>query len=157
MLKSPQCFTDRATASHTYTLLTLEEEKYFPNMSSDVDRMDIRHNWDMLMPRELSPLSTLRYFANCATVGSGSVAIPDYEQYPMLGKPITNDPIRTGPLFEASWTHALHCVGFSILFETFRTNNLIAILLGRHLPSASGQQQVRVRWREKRLPCRTLL
>jgi hypothetical protein len=28
----------------------------------------------------------------------------------MLGKPITDDPIRSGPLFEASWTHALHCV-----------------------------------------------
>jgi hypothetical protein len=39
-------------ASHTYTLLTLEEEKYFPNMTSDVDRMAIRHNWDMLMPRK---------------------------------------------------------------------------------------------------------
>jgi hypothetical protein len=38
-------------ASHTYTLLTLEEEKYFPNMSSDINRMEIRHNWDMLMPR----------------------------------------------------------------------------------------------------------
>jgi hypothetical protein len=40
-------------ASHTYTLLTLEEEKYFPNMSSDINRMEIRHNWDMLMPRKL--------------------------------------------------------------------------------------------------------
>jgi hypothetical protein len=38
-------------ASHKYTLLTLEEEKYFPNMSSDANRMEIRHNWDMLMPR----------------------------------------------------------------------------------------------------------
>ncbi|KAN0122943.1 protein of unknown function (DUF3328) domain containing protein [Hyaloscypha variabilis] len=83
--------------SHTYTLLTLEEEKYFPNMSSDINRMEIRHNWDMLMP-----------------LGSGSVAIPDYEQYPMLGKPITTDPIRTGPLFEASWTHALHCLYYSV-------------------------------------------
>jgi hypothetical protein len=44
--------TKSAAASHTYTLLTLEEEKYFPNMSSDANRMDIRHNWDMLMPRK---------------------------------------------------------------------------------------------------------
>lgn len=129
LLKTSHCVTNCATASHTYTLLTLEEEKYFPNMSSDVDRMETRHNWDMLMPRELPPLSTLRYFANYATVGSGSVAIPDYEQYPMLGKPITNDPIRTGPLFEASWTHALHCVGVSILIQTFCTNYITAILL----------------------------
>ena len=28
----------------------------------------------------------------------------------MLGNPIDDDPIRTGPIFEASWTHALHCV-----------------------------------------------
>jgi len=83
--------------SHKYTLLTLEEEKYFPNMSSDADRMDIRHNWDMLMP-----------------LGSGSVAIPDYKQHPMLGKPIMDDPIRSGPLFEASWTHALHCLYYSV-------------------------------------------
>lgn len=28
----------------------------------------------------------------------------------MLGKPISDDPIRSGPIYEASWTHALHCV-----------------------------------------------
>jgi hypothetical protein len=99
-----------AAASHTYTLLTLEEEKYFPNMSSDVNRMAIRHNWDMLMPRKLCYLRRLTSNTNPLFVGSGSVSIPDYEQHPMLGKPITTDPIRTGPLFEASWTHALHCV-----------------------------------------------
>lgn len=43
-------------------------------------------------------------------VGSGSVLIPDYSDHPLLGQPITDDPIRFGPLFEASWTHALHCV-----------------------------------------------
>jgi len=79
-------------------------------MSSDADRMDIRHNWDMLMPRELPFFHIQEYYANQLLVGSGSVSIPDYEQHPMLGKPITTDPIRTGPLFEASWTHALHCV-----------------------------------------------
>jgi len=80
-------------------------------MSSDANRMDIRHNWDMLMPRKLlCILYILACVANEFSVGSGSVSIPDYEQHPMLGKPITTDPIRTGPLFEASWTHALHCV-----------------------------------------------
>jgi hypothetical protein len=44
------------------------------------------------------------------TVGSGSVSIPDYRNHPMLGEPIADDPLRSGPLFEASWTHALHCV-----------------------------------------------
>jgi hypothetical protein len=48
-------------------------------------------------------------------VGSGSVAIPDYKKYPMLGEPISDDPIRSGPIFEASWTHALHCVSFPFL------------------------------------------
>jgi hypothetical protein len=47
-------------ASHTYTLLTLEEDKYFPNMTSDVDRMAIRHNWDMLMPRKTLPPCSLQ-------------------------------------------------------------------------------------------------
>ena len=43
-------------------------------------------------------------------VGSGSVLIPDYRDHPLLGEPIIDDPLRSGPLFEASWTHALHCV-----------------------------------------------
>ncbi|QDS71425.1 hypothetical protein FKW77_003424 [Venturia effusa] len=46
-------------------------------------------------------------------IGSGSVSIPDYANHPMLGKPITDDPIRSGPIFEASWTHALHCLYYS--------------------------------------------
>lgn len=45
-------------------------------------------------------------------VGSGSVIIPNYADHPLLGQPITDDPIRSGPLFEASWTHALHCVSY---------------------------------------------
>lgn len=39
-------------AKHKYTLLVPDEGKFVPNMTSDVDRMDIRHNWDMLMPRK---------------------------------------------------------------------------------------------------------
>lgn len=100
-------------ASHKYTLLTLEEEKYFPNMTSDEDRMAIRHNWDMLMPRT-SPSPRPSLLTNTTTVGSGSVEIPDWEQHPMLGKPIVDDPIRTGALFEASWTHALHCLYYTV-------------------------------------------
>jgi hypothetical protein len=42
--------------SHKYTLLTQEEEKFIPNMTGDVNRMEVRKNWDMLMPRK-SPLS----------------------------------------------------------------------------------------------------
>lgn len=38
--------------SHKYTLLTPEEEKFVPNMSTDANRMEIRRNWDMLMPRK---------------------------------------------------------------------------------------------------------
>ncbi|UKZ91491.1 uncharacterized protein TrAFT101_006468 [Trichoderma asperellum] len=83
--------------SHTYTLLKPEEDKYVPNMTSNDNRMEIRKNWDMLMP-----------------LGSGSVLIPDYLDHPLLGKPITDDPIRSGPLFEASWTHALHCLYYSV-------------------------------------------
>ena len=49
------------------------------------------------------------------SVGSGSVSIPDYHKYPLLGEPIADDPARSGPLFEASWTHALHCVSFTHL------------------------------------------
>jgi hypothetical protein len=57
LLKLSRSTANLAVASHKYTLLTLEEEKYFPNMSSDANRMDIRHNWDMLMPREYFALS----------------------------------------------------------------------------------------------------
>lgn len=42
--------------SHTYTLLTTEEDKFMPNMTSDDDRMAIRKNWDMLMPCKFSVL-----------------------------------------------------------------------------------------------------
>ena len=46
-----------ALVSHKYTLLTPDEEKFVPNMTSNDNRMEIRHNWDMLMPRKLQ-LST---------------------------------------------------------------------------------------------------
>ncbi|ETR96957.1 hypothetical protein M419DRAFT_92860 [Trichoderma reesei RUT C-30] len=85
------------TLSHTYTFLKPEEDKFIPNMTSNDNRMEIRRNWDMLMP-----------------LGSGSVLIPDYMNHPLLGNPITDDPIRSGPLFEASWTHALHCLYYSV-------------------------------------------
>ncbi|EHL02090.1 hypothetical protein M7I_2046 [Glarea lozoyensis 74030] len=78
---------------HKWTLLTPNGDKFVPNMTTDENRMEIRHNWDMLMP-----------------LGSGSVEINNYKDYPKLGKPIVDDPIRNGSLFEASWTHALHCV-----------------------------------------------
>lgn len=90
---------DGKPESHKYTLLKGEEEKFFPNMTSDADRMTIRKNWDMLMP-----------------LGSGTVEIADWESHPMLGKPITDDPIRNGSIYEASWTHALHCVGSPVPF-----------------------------------------
>ncbi|TVY26081.1 hypothetical protein LHYA1_G004311 [Lachnellula hyalina] len=83
--------------THKYTLLTPDEEKFVPNMSSNDNRMEIRKNWDMLMP-----------------LGSGTVEIPDYKQHPMLGKPIVDDPIHSGAIFEASWTHALHCLYYTV-------------------------------------------
>lgn len=79
--------------SHSYEYLRFEPEKYFPNASSNANRAEIRHNWDMLMPK-----------------GSGTVAVPNYREHPLLGNPITDDPLRKGPVFEASWTHAIHCV-----------------------------------------------
>ena len=85
------------TLSHEYRYLKIEPEVYMPNMSSNVDRMEIRKKWDMLMP-----------------LGSGSVSIPNYRDHPLLGEPISDDPIRSGPLFEASWTHALHCLYYSV-------------------------------------------
>ncbi|OAG34714.1 hypothetical protein AYO21_11106 [Fonsecaea monophora] len=80
------------TTSHSYTFLKPDPDKFIPNMTSNDNRLEVRRNWDLLMP-----------------LGSGSVAIPDYRDHPLLGDPITDDPIRSGPLFEASWTHALHC------------------------------------------------
>jgi hypothetical protein len=57
--------------------------------------------------------------ANSFAVGSGSVAIPEYMNYPKLGQPITDDPIHSGPIFEASWTHALHCVCEPVHLHSF--------------------------------------
>jgi hypothetical protein len=105
--------------SHTYTYLKPEEDKYVPNMTSNDNRMEIRRNWDLLMPR-LSTISYRLFFKHfrsltesVQTVGSGSILVPDYEEHPLLGDPIIDDPIRSGPIFEASWTHALHCVSLS--------------------------------------------
>jgi hypothetical protein len=73
-------------------------------------------------------------------LGSGSVLIPDYKQHPMLGKPITDDPIRTGPIFEASWTHALHCVGFRLLRSDILSANILSsyITQSTHIISSSS-------------------
>lgn len=37
--------------SHTYTYLKPEVDKFIPNMTSNDNRMEIRRNWDLLMPR----------------------------------------------------------------------------------------------------------
>lgn len=79
--------------SHQLIHLTPQQDKYMPNMTSDIDRMAIRQNWNDLMP-----------------LGSGSVEIRNYKDYPLLGQPIDDDPDRTGSIYEAAWTHALHCV-----------------------------------------------
>lgn len=63
------------------------------------------------MPSKHAPCPRIIFLLIDHSVGSGSVSIPDYAQHPMLGKPIADDPIRSGPIYEASWTHALHCVG----------------------------------------------
>jgi hypothetical protein len=38
-------------ASHKYTLLMPNETAYVPDMTSDANRMEVRKNWDKLMPR----------------------------------------------------------------------------------------------------------
>ena len=81
------------TLSHTYNYLKPDTSTYVPNMTTNANRAEIRRNWDNLMP-----------------LGSGSVSIPEHISYPLLGNPITDDPLRSGPLYEASWTHSLHCL-----------------------------------------------
>jgi hypothetical protein len=44
--------SDFDPAKHKWTLLTPDGEKFVPNMTTDDNRMEIRHNWDMLMPRK---------------------------------------------------------------------------------------------------------
>lgn len=39
-------------ASHKWTLLTPDEEMFVPNMTTNDNRMEVRKNWDMLMPRK---------------------------------------------------------------------------------------------------------
>lgn len=51
------CLINYSIVSHTYTFLKPEEDKYVPNMTSNDNRMEIRKNWDMLMPRTYQPLS----------------------------------------------------------------------------------------------------
>ncbi|CAG8960095.1 hypothetical protein HYFRA_00010573 [Hymenoscyphus fraxineus] len=82
---------------HKWMNLLQQESKYIPNMDSDADRMEIRKNWDKLMP-----------------LGSGTVNIPEHLNYPKIGKPINDDPTHTGPIYEAAWTHALHCLYYTL-------------------------------------------
>lgn len=44
------------------------------------------------------------------------MTIPDFESHPLLGTPIMDDPLRAGinGLYEASWTHALHCLYYTV-------------------------------------------
>jgi hypothetical protein len=49
--------TNFRSASHKYSHLTLEKSLFVPNMTSDENRMEVRRNWDMLMPREQIPIS----------------------------------------------------------------------------------------------------
>ena len=77
---------------HKYMLLQPQEELYFPNISSNADRLEIRKRWDQLLP-----------------LGSGIVSIPEWKQDPFL-----NPPIADEPLYEASWTHALRCLYYSV-------------------------------------------
>lgn len=49
-------------ASHKWTLLTPDEEMFVPNMTTNDNRMEVRKNWDMLMPRKCwSKLNELNY------------------------------------------------------------------------------------------------
>lgn len=83
--------------THKYTLLTPDMDKYTPNMTSNDNRMEIRRNWDLLLPK-----------------GSGTVLIPDWKSHPLLGEPVNDDPIRSGSIYEASWTHAMHCLYYAM-------------------------------------------
>lgn len=103
------------TVSHSYVHLKPDADKFVPNMTSNQNRMEIRQNWDLLMPRMLGTLLNQHtIYLTLFIVGSGSIAIPDYTSHPLLGSPIVDDPIRSGPLFEASWTHALHCLYYTL-------------------------------------------
>ncbi|KAI1005716.1 hypothetical protein K3495_g2498 [Podosphaera aphanis] len=85
------------TTSKTHSILKPDEDKYIPNMMTNSTRMEIRANWDKLVP-----------------LGSGFISIPDSKSYPRLGKPLTNDPLQNGTLFEASWTHAIRCLYYTM-------------------------------------------
>lgn len=102
--------------------------KFVPNLTNDDNRMEVRQNWDMLMPREYLylPFWVLKNFqygsmlsldihgTNEATVGSGAIRIPDHERHPLLGQPQYSHH-HAGPIFETAWTHALHCVRIAFL------------------------------------------
>jgi hypothetical protein len=45
-------FDTNMIVSHTYTYLKPDLDRFIPNMTSNENRMEIRKNWDLLMPRE---------------------------------------------------------------------------------------------------------
>lgn len=45
-------FDTNMIVSHTYTYLKPDPDRFIPNMTSNDNRMEIRKNWDLLMPRE---------------------------------------------------------------------------------------------------------
>ncbi len=139
--------------SHSYTFLKPDVDRFIPNMTTLDNRLEIRRNWDLLMPCKIISLHIMipKGHTNLGmTVGSGSVAIPEYKDHPLLGDPIVDDPIRSGPLYEASWTHALHCVSTPSLvtripIPTRLLTPLIALLRSRQLPPIDRQRPHRQR------------
>ncbi|CAD6504854.1 BgTH12-00356 [Blumeria graminis f. sp. triticale] len=77
--------------------LVPEVERFVPNMTTNDTRMEIRANWDQLLP-----------------AGGGSVSIPDWNSYPLLGKPLNQDSSKGNSTYEVSWTRALRCLYFVI-------------------------------------------
>jgi hypothetical protein len=58
--------SDLAIVSHTYTFLKPEEEKYIPNMTTNDNRMEVRKNWDLLMPRKISTRKSSHVKRTCS-------------------------------------------------------------------------------------------
>lgn len=53
--------------------------------------------------------------------------MPNYKDFPLLGQPIVND------VYEAAWTHALHCLYFSVdTYHQMVVNNRFGFSGGRN-------------------------
>jgi hypothetical protein len=50
--KVPKRLIRYHSASHKYTLLQPNESAFVPDMTSNANRMEVRRNWDQLMPRK---------------------------------------------------------------------------------------------------------